>query len=232
MLRRQGILPRRQTSRARCIRRGSASKNANIDDLRTARASAGCHASSSTTSTAAPTARSRCAKTAGLRTRTLSAAQRRREGRRAICTRPSSARRIDLPLLARAGRQQPSLLSARRVRAAAKQAGTAGTGYVLSTLSGCRLEDVKTASRGRLWYQLYLFGGREVAKARSRGRATPVSPRSSSRSTPRSPGCANATCATAEANCVSGEARCRCCRTCCRCSRARAGCSTSCATAG
>lgn len=46
---------------------------------------------------------------------------------------------------------------------AAAQAGEAGTAYVLSTLSGCRLEDVRTASRGPLWYQLYLVGGREVA---------------------------------------------------------------------
>lgn len=46
---------------------------------------------------------------------------------------------------------------------AAAQAGEAGTAYVLSTLSGCRLEDVRAASRGPLWYQLYLVGGREVA---------------------------------------------------------------------
>lgn len=46
---------------------------------------------------------------------------------------------------------------------AAREAGAAGTGYVLSTLSGCSMEDVKAASRGPVWYQLYLVGGRDVA---------------------------------------------------------------------
>ncbi|HVA27261.1 MAG TPA: alpha-hydroxy acid oxidase [Candidatus Baltobacteraceae bacterium] len=46
---------------------------------------------------------------------------------------------------------------------AAKEAGRAGTAYTLSTLSGCKLEDVKAATDGRAWYQLYLIGGREVA---------------------------------------------------------------------
>ena len=49
--------------------------------------------------------------------------------------------------------------------AAAAQAGAAGTAYVLSTLSGCRLEEVRAASSGPLWYQLYLIAGREVAMA-------------------------------------------------------------------
>jgi L-lactate dehydrogenase (cytochrome) len=48
---------------------------------------------------------------------------------------------------------------------AAAQAGVAGTGYILSTFSGCRLEDVKRATRGPAWYQLYLVGDREVATA-------------------------------------------------------------------
>ena len=48
---------------------------------------------------------------------------------------------------------------------AAGQAGAAGTAYVLSTLSGCRLEEVKAASTGPVWYQLYLVAGREVASA-------------------------------------------------------------------
>ena len=48
---------------------------------------------------------------------------------------------------------------------AARAAGLAGTGYILSTLSGCALEDVRAASRGPVWYQLYLVGGREVARA-------------------------------------------------------------------
>ena len=46
---------------------------------------------------------------------------------------------------------------------AAGQAGAAGTGFVLSTLSGCRLEEVKAASSAPVWYQLYLIGGREAA---------------------------------------------------------------------
>ncbi len=46
---------------------------------------------------------------------------------------------------------------------AAAAAGKAGTIYTLSTLSGCTLEDVKTATSGVAWYQLYLVGGRDVA---------------------------------------------------------------------
>src|SRR6202043_3435552 len=49
--------------------------------------------------------------------------------------------------------------------AAAEAAGAAGTAYILSTLSGCRLEEVKAASKGPVWYQLYLVGGRDVAIA-------------------------------------------------------------------
>ncbi|HYT32216.1 MAG TPA: alpha-hydroxy acid oxidase [Thermoanaerobaculia bacterium] len=57
---------------------------------------------------------------------------------------------------------------------AARAAGAAGTAYVLSTVSGHRMEDVKAASRGPVWYQLYLVGGREAAedglrRARSAG---------------------------------------------------------------
>jgi len=46
---------------------------------------------------------------------------------------------------------------------AAREADAAGTAYILSTLSGCRLEEVKAASKGPCWYQLYLAGGRDVA---------------------------------------------------------------------
>lgn len=46
---------------------------------------------------------------------------------------------------------------------AASVAGAAGTIYSLSTLSGCRLEDVKKSTGGPAWYQLYLCGGRDVA---------------------------------------------------------------------
>ena len=49
--------------------------------------------------------------------------------------------------------------------AAARAAGAAGLGYVLSTLSGSRMEDVRAASSGPVWYQLYLVGGHDVAKA-------------------------------------------------------------------
>jgi L-lactate dehydrogenase (cytochrome) len=48
---------------------------------------------------------------------------------------------------------------------AAGAAGAAGTGYILSTLSGCRLEDVKAATPCPAWYQVYLVGGREVSEA-------------------------------------------------------------------
>jgi L-lactate dehydrogenase (cytochrome) len=47
--------------------------------------------------------------------------------------------------------------------AAARAAGNAGTVYILSTFSGCRVDHVKAATRGPVWYQLYLAGGREVA---------------------------------------------------------------------
>ena len=48
---------------------------------------------------------------------------------------------------------------------AARAAGDAGTIYTLSTLSGCAVRDVKAATRGPLWYQLYVIGGRDVALA-------------------------------------------------------------------
>jgi L-lactate dehydrogenase (cytochrome) len=46
---------------------------------------------------------------------------------------------------------------------AAREAGGAGTAYILSTLSGCLMEDVRRASSGPVFYQLYLVGGRDVA---------------------------------------------------------------------
>lgn len=48
---------------------------------------------------------------------------------------------------------------------AAAAAGAAGTVYTLSTLSGTRLEEVREASAGPCWYQLYLCGGRDVGLA-------------------------------------------------------------------
>lgn len=47
---------------------------------------------------------------------------------------------------------------------AARAAGKAGTAYALSTISGYRLEDVKAASAGPVWFQLYLLAGREGAE--------------------------------------------------------------------
>lgn len=48
---------------------------------------------------------------------------------------------------------------------AARSAGAAGTGYILSTISGHALEKVKAASAGPVFYQLYLLGGRAAAEA-------------------------------------------------------------------
>ena len=49
--------------------------------------------------------------------------------------------------------------------AAARAAGKAGTGYILSTISGHSLENVRAASTGPVFYQLYLMGGRPAAEA-------------------------------------------------------------------
>jgi isopentenyl diphosphate isomerase/L-lactate dehydrogenase-like FMN-dependent dehydrogenase len=49
--------------------------------------------------------------------------------------------------------------------AAARAAGEIGTGFILSTISGHKLEDVRAASSGPVWYQLYVVGGREAAEA-------------------------------------------------------------------
>src|SRR6266850_2296754 len=48
--------------------------------------------------------------------------------------------------------------------AAARAAGLAGTAYILSTISGHPLEDVKASSSGPVFYQLYLLGGRGAAE--------------------------------------------------------------------
>ncbi len=48
---------------------------------------------------------------------------------------------------------------------AAHAASVAGTAYVLSTFSGCRLEEVSADSTGLRWYQIYLAGGRDVTLA-------------------------------------------------------------------
>jgi isopentenyl diphosphate isomerase/L-lactate dehydrogenase-like FMN-dependent dehydrogenase len=48
---------------------------------------------------------------------------------------------------------------------AARAAGIAGTAYTLSTLSGTRVDEVKAATKGPVWYQVYLVGGRDIATA-------------------------------------------------------------------
>jgi len=71
---------------------------------------------------------------------------------------------IELPfLLAPVGSSR--LFWPRGEEVAARAAGEAGTIYTLSTLSGCPVRDVKAATRGPVWYQLYLIGGRDVAMA-------------------------------------------------------------------
>jgi isopentenyl diphosphate isomerase/L-lactate dehydrogenase-like FMN-dependent dehydrogenase len=49
--------------------------------------------------------------------------------------------------------------------AASRAASEAGTAYILSTISGHKMEDVRAASKGPVWYQLYLLGGRPAAEA-------------------------------------------------------------------
>jgi L-lactate dehydrogenase (cytochrome) len=49
--------------------------------------------------------------------------------------------------------------------AVARAATTAGIGYAVATFAGYKLEEVKAASSGPLWYQLYLVGGRQAAEA-------------------------------------------------------------------
>ena len=49
--------------------------------------------------------------------------------------------------------------------AAASAAGSAGLIYTLSTISAHKLENVRAASTGPVWYQLYIVGGRDVAEA-------------------------------------------------------------------
>jgi isopentenyl diphosphate isomerase/L-lactate dehydrogenase-like FMN-dependent dehydrogenase len=49
--------------------------------------------------------------------------------------------------------------------AAAAAAGAARIPFTLSTISGHKLEKVRAASSGKVWYQLYLVGGRGAAEA-------------------------------------------------------------------
>ena len=79
---------------------------------------------------------------------------------------------IDIPfILAPVGSSR--MFYPRGEERAAEAAGDAGTIYTLSTLSGCTMEDVKHATSGNAWYQLYLVGGRDVAvKAIARAKAS------------------------------------------------------------
>src|SRR5438067_2126591 len=71
---------------------------------------------------------------------------------------------VELPvLLAPVGSSR--MFYPRGEEVAARAAGETGTIYTLSTLSGCAVRDVKAATRGPVWYQLYVIGGRDVALA-------------------------------------------------------------------
>jgi L-lactate dehydrogenase (cytochrome) len=71
---------------------------------------------------------------------------------------------LDLPfILAPIGYSR--MMHPRGELAASGAAGRAGTAYILSTMSGHRLEEVKAQSRGPTFYQLYLAGGRGAAEA-------------------------------------------------------------------
>jgi L-lactate dehydrogenase (cytochrome) len=58
-----------------------------------------------------------------------------------------------------------SVMHSRGEMLAARAAGEGGTAYILSTISGVALEDVKAATSGPAFYQLYLLGGRKAAEA-------------------------------------------------------------------
>jgi L-lactate dehydrogenase (cytochrome) len=97
----------------------------------------------------------------------------------AVATSPSDLRTtvlgtsLSMPLiLAPVGSSR--LFYPRGEEVAARAAGAAGIAYTLSTLSGCSLEDVAAASKGPVWYQLYLIGGRDctlsaIERARAAG---------------------------------------------------------------
>jgi L-lactate dehydrogenase (cytochrome) len=71
--------------------------------------------------------------------------------------------KLDLPfILAPIGYSR--LMHPRGELAASRAAGLNGTAYILSTMSGHRIEDVKAESTGPTFYQLYLAGGRGAAE--------------------------------------------------------------------
>ncbi|HVV27410.1 MAG TPA: alpha-hydroxy acid oxidase [Rhizomicrobium sp.] len=72
--------------------------------------------------------------------------------------------RLDVPfLLAPIGYSR--LMHPRGELAASAAAGRHGTAYILSTMSGHTIENVKAQSPGPTFYQLYLAGGRGAAEA-------------------------------------------------------------------
>jgi L-lactate dehydrogenase (cytochrome) len=84
-------------------------------------------------------------------------------GRAALATRVLG-QTLELPfLLAPIGSSR--MFYPRAEAVAAREAGAAGTAYILSTLSGTPMEEVRAASTGPVWYQVYLVGGRDVATA-------------------------------------------------------------------
>lgn len=71
--------------------------------------------------------------------------------------------KLDVPfLLAPIGYSR--LMHPRGELAGSAAAGRHGTGYILSTMSGHTIEDVKAQSSGPTFYQLYLAGGRGAAE--------------------------------------------------------------------
>ena len=69
---------------------------------------------------------------------------------------------IDLPVIA-GPIGSPRMIWPRGEAVAAKAVGEAGTICTLSTLTGTDLEEVRAASKGPCWFQLYLIGGEEIA---------------------------------------------------------------------
>ena len=57
---------------------------------------------------------------------------------------------------------------------AARVAGEFGTVMAQSTLTGTKMEEVRAASKGQCWYQLYLCGGREERCALSHAPRPPA----------------------------------------------------------
>src|SRR5438045_847487 len=99
-------------------------------------------------------AKSRCGKTAGFLMTSLSDC--------ALCTSVLGFK-LSLPFLL-APVAYSRLMHPGGEVAAARAAGRAGTGYILSTISGHKLEDVRAGSSGPVFYQLYLMGGRGAAE--------------------------------------------------------------------